>query len=58
MKGATNIVIKRSFSLSILLAAIILGTLHPNPIIIGINDFPLKPIDSIVLSINTAILAI
>ena len=58
MKGAIKIVISLSFSFSILRVAIILGTLQPNPIIMGINDFPLNPIDSIVLSIKTAIRAI
>ena len=58
MKGAIKIVMSLSFSFSILRVAIILGTLQPNPIIIGINDLPLNPIDSIVLSIKTAIRAI
>ena len=46
INGVRNIVIFLSSSSSIVLHAIIPGTLHPEPTINGINDFPLKPIFS------------
>ena len=44
--------------LSIVLVAITAGTLHPNPMINGINDFPWSPILCISLSIMKAARAI
>ena len=43
MNGVKIIVIRRSFSFSIVRLAIIAGTLHPDPINIGMNDFPDNP---------------
>ncbi|KAF5043598.1 hypothetical protein DSECCO2_500680 [anaerobic digester metagenome] len=43
MNGFTRIVINRSLSPSIVRAAMIPGTLHPNPISIGMNAFPGSP---------------
>ena len=40
IRGMISIVISRLFGLSMVLVAIIAGTLHPNPITIGMNDFP------------------
>ena len=51
ISGLINIVMRRLFRFSIVREAIIAGTLHPNPIIKGINDFPCNPILCIILSI-------
>ena len=40
INGVTSMVTRRLFGLSIVRDAMIAGTLHPNPIIMGINDFP------------------
>src|SRR5574342_153522 len=58
INGVKRIVINLSFGVSIVLAAIIPGTLQPNPIIIGINAFPFSPTDSIMRSITSATRAI
>ncbi|SUQ49825.1 hypothetical protein CNEONATNEC32_02440 [Clostridium neonatale] len=58
MNGTKRAVNFLSFSLSKVLAVIIAGTEHPNPIIIGINAFPDSPIFLISLSIIKATLAI
>ena len=58
INGLINIVIKRLFRFSIVREAMIAGTLHPNPIINGINDFPCKPILCMILSIIKAARAI
>ena len=55
MNGFVNIVILLSILSSIVLAAIIAGTLHPNPTNMGITDFPCSPSLTIALSkINAA----
>jgi hypothetical protein len=48
----------RSFLLSSDRVAIIAGTLHPNPISMGINDLPCNPIRCMILSIRKAARAI
>ena len=40
MKGIMAMVISLLFRLSIALVAIIAGTLHPNPMTIGMKDLP------------------
>ena len=40
INGIISIVISLLFRLSMVLVAIIAGTLQPKPIIIGMNDFP------------------
>ena len=40
MKGIMAMVISRLLRLSIALVAMIAGTLHPNPITMGMNDLP------------------
>ena len=48
----------RSFSFSKVLVAIIPGTQHPKPSIMGMNDFPCKPTSlCIILSMTKAALA-
>ena len=42
--GKMSIVMRRERWLSIVRVAITAGTLHPNPIISGMNDFPCNPI--------------
>ena len=51
-------VISRLFRFSIVREAIIAGTLHPNPIMSGINDLPCSPILCMILSIINAARAI
>ena len=48
----------RSFSLSSVRAAMMAGTLQPNPISMGIKDFPCRPIRCMILSIKKAALDI
>ena len=54
MNGFIRIVMIRLLRLSIVRDAIIAGTLHPNPIIKGINDFPCSPIRCMILSMIKA----
>ena len=58
INGTKRAVSFLSFSLSRVLAVITAGTVHPNPIIIGINAFPESPIFLISLSIINATLDI
>ncbi|MBA7554505.1 hypothetical protein ES705_47126 [subsurface metagenome] len=58
MNGLIRIVSSLLLRFSIERVAIIAGTLHPNPMISGINDFPCSPILCITLSIIKAALAI
>ena len=58
MKLVVIIVIRLSRSFSIVLLAIIPGTLQPVPISIGINDLPERPNFLNILSSTKAILAI
>ena len=44
ISGIISIVISLLLGLSIVLVAITAGTLQPNPMIIGMNDFPCRPI--------------
>ena len=57
ISGTMSIVMSLDFRSSIVRVAMIAGILHPNPIIIGINDFPWSPILCIMLSIMNAALA-
>ena len=43
MKGMSRMVIRRSFSFSIVLAPMMAGTEQPKPISMGIKAFPLRP---------------
>ena len=58
ISGRISMVNKRSLRFSIVRVAMMAGTLHPNPIIIGIKDFPCSPIRCISLSIMKYTLAI
>ncbi len=58
INGAKRAVSFLSFSLSKVLADIIAGTVHPNPVIIGRKAFPESPIFLMNLSIKKATLAI
>ena len=58
MNGSMSIVIRRLEWLSMVRVAMIAGTLHPNPITSGMNDFPWSPILCIILSIMKAARAI
>jgi len=54
MYGVIRTVSFRSRSVSRVLAPITAGTLHPNPRIIGMKDFPCRPILCMIRSIITA----
>ena len=54
MSGNMSIVMSRERRLSIVRVAITAGTLHPNPIISGMNDLPCSPILCISLSMMKA----
>ena len=54
INGLMSMVSKRLFRYSIVLVAIIAGTLQPNPIINGMKDLPCRPILCITLSIMKA----
>ena len=54
INGLTNMVMSRHFLSSIIRVAMIAGTLHPNPIINGMNDLPCNPILCMILSIIKA----
>ena len=58
INGIISIVISLLLRLSMVLVAIIAGTLQPKPIIIGINDFPESPNFLKILSRIKAILDI
>ena len=58
IKGSIIIVMILDLRLSMVLVAIIAGTLHPKPMIRGINDFPCSPIWCISLSMMNAARAI
>ena len=57
MNGLMSTVIMRLLRLSIVREAMIAGTLHPNPMIRGMNDLPCRPMQCIILSIMNAALA-
>ena len=54
MKGVISTVMMRLLRLSMVRVAIIAGTLQPNPITMGMNDFPCSPILCINLSMMNA----
>ena len=56
MRGRISIVTNLERRLSIVRVDITAGTLHPNPMIKGMNDFPCKPILCISLSMINAAL--
>ena len=56
--GKISIVTNRDFLLSMVLVAMIAGTLQPKPMIRGINDLPCNPILCMSLSIMNAARAI
>ena len=58
MKGVISTVMMRLLRLSMVRVAIIAGTLHPNPMSMGMNDFPCSPILCMSLSIMNAARAI
>ena len=58
MKGVIRMVSILSFSFSRVRVAMIAGTLHPNPMSMGIKDLPCRPEVCITLSIKNAALAI
>ena len=43
MKGSSRMVMRRSFSFSMVRAPIMAGTVQPKPISMGIKAFPLRP---------------
>ena len=43
MKGTSMMVMRRSFSFSMVRAPMTAGTVHPNPISMGMNAFPERP---------------
>ena len=58
MNGFISMVISRLLRLSIVREAMIAGTLQPNPMTSGINDFPCRPTRCINLSMMKAARAI
>ena len=58
MNGLIRIVIMRLLRLSMERDARIAGTLHPKPMMRGINDFPCSPMRCITLSMMNAARAI
>ncbi|MBA7523249.1 hypothetical protein ES705_15372 [subsurface metagenome] len=54
IKGLISMVTRRLFLFSMVLVAIMAGTLQPKPIIRGINDRPCNPILCMILSIIKA----
>ena len=54
ISGLTRIVMRRHLRSSIIREAIMAGTLHPKPMISGMNDFPCKPIRCMILSMMKA----
>ncbi len=43
MKGSSRMVMRRSFSFSMVRAPMMAGTVQPKPMSIGIKAFPLRP---------------
>ena len=58
IRGVTKMVMSRLWRLSMVRDDMMAGTLHPKPIIRGINDLPCSPILCISLSIIKAARAI
>ena len=58
MKGAISTVTRRFLGSSMVLVAMMAGTLHPKPIISGMKDFPCNPSLLMNLSMMNAALAI
>ena len=58
IKGTSNVVMRRSLGCSMVRAAIIAGTLQPNPMIKGMKLFPFKPTACIRRSISIVTRAI
>ena len=58
IKGLMSIVMMRLLRLSMVRVAIMAGTLQPNPIINGMNDFPCRPTLCMILSMINAARAI
>ena len=54
MKGVIRMVMSRLLRLSIVRQAMMAGTLQPNPIIIGMNDLPCRPMRCITWSMMKA----
>ena len=58
INGTMNMVIMRLLLLSMVRVAMMAGTLHPKPMIRGMNDLPCSPILCITLSMMKAARAI